>query len=91
MSRTVGGITLLALVIALPFVGITLVHCASGQTIAALDVCSTHPQAAPSDLSTLAEPFFELHEFQVPAGFPGTLRYAHEYIISSQVDKPPQA
>jgi hypothetical protein len=91
VKRTVGGVMLLALVVALPFFHIALIHSCTGETIATLDVCSTHSQVTASDLSTLAEPFFQLSEFISTAGFPETIHYIQDYVFSSQVDKPPQA
>jgi hypothetical protein len=90
MSRTVSGVVLLALVLSLPLVHITPVHCSSGETLAALDVCSTHTQANTSDLSILTEPFFDVSVFQAPAGYPETIVYMLEFMFSSRIDRPPR-
>jgi hypothetical protein len=91
MSRAIGMAVLLAFVLALPCANICLASSADGETIAMLDVCSPDSPGTAGDITTLAEPAFDIPEILSVTDLPSERPFIYESTVFSPLDRPPVA
>jgi hypothetical protein len=91
MSRAIGMAVLLAVVLALPCANICLAASADGETIALLDVCSPDSPGTTGDITTLAEPAYDVPAILPVTDFPSEKPFIYESKVFSPRDRPPVA
>lgn len=82
---------LFAFALAIPCASICLVSTANGETISVLDVCSPDSPGTSGDITTLAEPAYDIPVILAVSDLHSEKPFIYESTDSFPLDRPPVA
>jgi hypothetical protein len=89
--RLLSAMVLLCILLALPFVAVSPVTMSSGHVLTTLDVCSLQAQGSTGDITTLAEPAYDVQTVSPVAYLPTKKVLILDLSFFSPIDRPPVA